>query len=95
MSQFDLYVKQGSGGTRYNPNLRLGVWNEFGTVAFRIHSMTATDVGALNLQFRNLYSNPGLLWQGHVGEILNGVCKVPSEKFDRWFVYDVTDFMAQ
>ncbi|GBM19230.1 Peroxidase [Araneus ventricosus] len=95
MSEFDLWVQRGSGGTRYNPFVEYGVWNEFSTVAFRLHSMTATDVGALNLQFRNLYSNPALLWQGHLGEILNGVCTVPSEMFDRWYVYDVTDFLFQ
>ncbi|KAF8771498.1 Peroxidase like protein [Argiope bruennichi] len=95
MSKFDLQVKNGSGGTRYNPEVQLGVWNEFSTAAFRIHSMIATDVGALNLQFVNLFSNPGLLWKGHAGEILNGATSVPSEKFDRWFVNDVTDFITR
>ncbi|CAL1288908.1 unnamed protein product [Larinioides sclopetarius] len=95
MSEFDLWVQRGSGGTRYNPFVEYGVWNEFSTVAFRLHSMIATDVGALNLQFRNLYSNPALLWQGHLGEILNGVCTVPSEKYDRYDVYDITDFLFQ
>ncbi|XP_055952635.1 peroxidase-like [Argiope bruennichi] len=93
MTEFDLYVQGGSGGTTYNPYIQLGAWNEFSTSAFRIHSMIATNVGALNLKFRDLFSNPGLLWQGYTGDIMNGVCSVPSEKFDRWYVYDVTDYL--
>ncbi|KAF8770864.1 Chorion peroxidase like protein [Argiope bruennichi] len=93
MKKFDLSLKNGTEGSKYNAKVRLGMWNEFPTACFRLHSMVATEVGALNLRFKNLYSNPGLIHQGHMGQLLQGVCKVPSEKYDHWFVNDTTDFL--
>ncbi|GBM20615.1 Chorion peroxidase [Araneus ventricosus] len=95
MKQFDLPLKSGSEGSRYNPEVRLGVWNEFAAAVFRLHSMISTEVGALHLKFKNLYSNPDLIREGHMRQILQGVCRVPSEKYDHWYIHDATDFLYQ
>ncbi|GFY80109.1 peroxidase [Trichonephila inaurata madagascariensis] len=90
MEQFDLKVKDGPEGTLYNPRTRPGIVNEFSTSAFRLHSMVASNVGALRLLFEDLYSNPKLIWDGHMNQLMQGVCRVSSAKYDHWFVKDVT-----
>ncbi|GIX99517.1 peroxidase [Caerostris darwini] len=95
MEQFNLTVLPGSEGTQYDSSVRLGMWNEFATAVFRLHSMVAKKVGALGLEFKNLYSNPELLRKGHMGQLMKGVCKVASEMYDRWFVTDVTEYLYQ
>ncbi|GFR11722.1 peroxidase, partial [Trichonephila clavata] len=90
LEQFDLKVKDGPDGTLYNPRTRPGIVNEFSNAAFRLHSMVASNVGALQLLFQDLYSNPKLIWEGHMNQLMQGVCQVPSAKYDHWFVKDVT-----
>ncbi|GFW34882.1 peroxidase [Trichonephila clavipes] len=90
MEQFYLEVKDGPEGTLYNPCTRPGIVNEFSTSAFRLHSMVASNVGALQLLFEDLYSNPKLIWDGHMNQLMQGVSRVPSAKYDHWFVKDIT-----
>ncbi|XP_055945484.1 peroxidase-like isoform X2 [Argiope bruennichi] len=94
MRKFDLAVKNTSDGTNYNPNIQIGVRNEFATAGFRIHSMIPTEVGSFDLKFRYAYQYPELIMDGHMGKLLKGASKTPSEKNDRYFVSDVTKYLA-
>ncbi|GIY40920.1 chorion peroxidase, partial [Caerostris extrusa] len=58
MEQFNLTVLPGSEGTQYDSSVRLGMWNEFATAVFRLHSMVAKKVGALGLEFRTCTRTP-------------------------------------
>ncbi|CAL1295686.1 unnamed protein product [Larinioides sclopetarius] len=95
MDQFNLSVKTEPEGSKYNPEIRLGVSNEFSAAVFRLHNMVASKIGALNLHFRNLYSNPELIRQGHMTDIVKGICKVPSDEYGHLYSQDVTDYLNQ
>ncbi|GFU06332.1 peroxidase [Nephila pilipes] len=95
IKEFDLSIKDGSSGSKYNSNIRLGVRSEFAIAVFRLHSMIPKNVGFSLKKFKNLYFNPDLIRTEHLGEILQGVCQVPSEKYDYNHVEDVTNFMAR
>lgn len=93
MNQFNLSVKIEQEGSQYNPEIRLGVSNEFAASTFRLHNMISSNVGIPNMQFRNLYSNPDLIRDGYMGDLVKGICKVPSDTFGHLYSEDVTDYL--
>ncbi|GFQ76016.1 peroxidase mlt-7, partial [Trichonephila clavata] len=93
MQEFDLSVLDGPAGSTYDPTIRLSTWNEFTASIFRIHSMVASNVGNPHLRFRDLYSNPDLIWDGKMKSILKGVCKVPSAMYDNRYTVDTLDYL--
>ncbi|CAL1288904.1 unnamed protein product, partial [Larinioides sclopetarius] len=91
---FNLTVSNATMGSSYNPNIRLGVINEFATAAFRLHSMIPKTVGSEGFRFKDLFSRPEIIHAGHMERLMQGSCKVPSEKYDHYHVNDITDYMA-
>ncbi|CAL1288912.1 unnamed protein product [Larinioides sclopetarius] len=95
MEKYNLAVNHDSDGTKYSPNIRFDVRNEFANAAFRLHSMVPSKTGALNLRFKNTYQNPELIVNGHLDKMMEGACKAPSEKYDHYYVTDTTDYMGK
>ncbi|XP_055951598.1 peroxidase-like [Argiope bruennichi] len=95
VEEFNLTVPDGAKGIRYNPNIILGMWNEFAAGSYRLHSLVPTKIGSLNLRFKDTYSNPFLIREGHLSQIIKGAHQVPSEQYDRYMVTDVTDFLYE
>ncbi|XP_055952430.1 peroxidase-like isoform X2 [Argiope bruennichi] len=95
MDRFNLTVKNGSEGTKYNPRIRLGVSNEFSTAAFRLHSMIPKKADATGTRFKDFYSKPELIREGRMEEIMQGILKIPSQEYNHYFVDDITNYMAQ
>ncbi|GFU06330.1 peroxidasin-like protein [Nephila pilipes] len=94
MNHFDLNVRNSSQGTKYNPNVRLGVWNEFANACFRLHSMIAMDVGTHHLRFRDMFKNPDLLQEGLLDDLMRGGCQAASEKYDHWHIPDIKESLG-
>ncbi|GFT01604.1 peroxidase [Nephila pilipes] len=95
MQKFDLSIQDGSAGSKYDPEYRLGIWNEHATGLFRIHSMVAKDMGYKDLRFKSSYSNPDLIWHGYMGNLIGGVCKVASTMYGRRYGEDVVNYLYQ
>ncbi|KAG8181174.1 hypothetical protein JTE90_010946 [Oedothorax gibbosus] len=95
MSHYNLSVQTDNKGTKYDPSVVLGIWTEFSTTIYRLHSMIATQVGFNNHQFKDYNSNVQLLREGKMDNIIQGSCKVPSQKNDHWFIKDVTNHLYQ
>ncbi|KAF8771497.1 Chorion peroxidase like protein [Argiope bruennichi] len=95
LEEFGMTVKDGTNGMQYDSSVILAIWNEFSTASFRLHSTVPTKIGALHLRFKDTFSNPDLLRQGHLSQLLKGSQKAPSEQFDRYVVTDLTDFLYQ
>ncbi|GFV80851.1 peroxidase [Trichonephila clavipes] len=95
MKHFNLTVDSSTQGTKYDGSLRLGVWNEFANSCFRLHSMIASDIGALHMRFRDILINPGLLEDGFMDDIMRGGCQVPSEKYDHWHIPDIKQSLGR
>ncbi|GBM19239.1 Peroxidase [Araneus ventricosus] len=95
MEKFDLAVRHELDGSKFNHSIRLGVRNEFANAAFRLHSMIPSKIGSLGLRFKNTYQNPELIINGHLEKMMQGACKVPSEKYDHYYVTDATDYLAK
>ncbi|XP_055952872.1 peroxidase-like [Argiope bruennichi] len=95
LEEFGMTVKDGSNGMQYDSSVILAIWNEFSTASFRLHSTVPTKIGALHLRFKDTFSNPDLIRQGHLSQLLKGSQKAPSEQFDRYVVTDLTDFLYQ
>ncbi|GBM19212.1 Chorion peroxidase [Araneus ventricosus] len=95
VEEFGMTVQNGTNGILYDPSVILGMWNEFAIGSFRLHSIVPTNIGSLNLRFKDTFSNPDLIRQGHLSELIKGSQKVPSEEFDRYMVKDLTNFLYQ
>ncbi|CAL1288900.1 unnamed protein product, partial [Larinioides sclopetarius] len=95
MEEFGMIVQNGTNGIIYDPSVILGSWNEFAVGSFRLHSTVPTNIGALNLRFKDTFSNPDLIRQGYLSELIKGSQKVPSEEFYRYVIKDLTNFLYQ
>ncbi|GBM95057.1 Chorion peroxidase [Araneus ventricosus] len=93
MEEFDITIKKGSKGTLFYPLAVIAVWHDFAHAAFRLHSMVPSDIGSLNLRFKDTFSNPDLIRKGHTSDLIKGSQHVPTEKFDRYMVKDLTDYL--
>ncbi|CAL1288901.1 unnamed protein product [Larinioides sclopetarius] len=95
VKEFGLTVPEGESGMQYNSSVIPGTWNEFAISSFRLHSMVRKDLGSLNLQFRQTFSNPQLLREGHLTEIIKGIRHVPGEQYDRYMISDLTNYLYE
>ncbi|GIY63243.1 peroxidase [Caerostris darwini] len=93
MNRFDLTLKNGPEGSKYNPTLRLGTWSEFTIAVYRLHSMVAKKIGFTSREFKNLYANPTLIRTGQTNNLLIGVSQVPSASYDHYYADDLTNYL--
>ncbi|GIY58227.1 chorion peroxidase [Caerostris extrusa] len=93
MNRFDLTLKNGPEGSKYNPTLRMGTWSEFTIAVYRLHSMVAKKIGFTSREFKNLYANPTLIRTGQTNNLLIGVSQVPSASYDHYYADDLTNYL--
>ncbi|GBN66675.1 Chorion peroxidase, partial [Araneus ventricosus] len=92
---FDLTVRNGPRGTLHSSQVVLAVFQEHAAAAFRLHSMVPTYIGLSDFQFKDTYANPSMVRKGYISNITAGSYQVPSEKYDRWVVKDLSDYFGQ
>ncbi|KAG8181172.1 hypothetical protein JTE90_010945 [Oedothorax gibbosus] len=95
ISHYNLSVQTDNKSTQYDSSVALGIWNEFSTAIFRLHSMIATQVGFDHHRFKDYFANALLLREGKMDNIIKGTFKVPSQRNDHYFIKDVTNHLYQ
>ncbi|GBM46377.1 Peroxidase [Araneus ventricosus] len=93
MKEFGIYIRNDSDSTKYDPTALLDVWSDSAVGSYRLHSLIPSDIGSGDLLFRDTFSNPDIIRQGHTSELLQGSFYARAEEYDRYLVEDVTKYL--